>query len=58
MTQNGLADGKLVTWTKSFNCPNVVGMNAVQLLRDALHRRGDTSVEVMAVLNDTTGRLG
>lgn len=55
MTQNGLDVGKLVTWTKTFNCPNVVGMNAVQLLRDALRKRGDVDVDVMAVLNDTTG---
>lgn len=57
MTQNGLDVGKLVTWTKTFNCPNVVGMNAVQLLRDALHKRGDCNVEVLAVLNDTAGTL-
>ncbi|XP_052122312.1 hexokinase-2 [Frankliniella occidentalis] len=57
MTQSSLDDGKLVTWTKSFNCPNVVGMNAVQLLRDALAKRGDVNVDVMAVLNDTAGTL-
>lgn len=57
MTQDGLDVGKLVTWTKTFNCPNVVGMNAVQLLRDALRKRGDTNVDVLAVLNDTAGTL-
>lgn len=55
MTQKALDVGILVTWTKSFNCPSVVGRDAVQMLRDAIHKRGDTHVEVLAVLNDTTG---
>ncbi|XP_043495620.1 hexokinase-2-like [Polistes fuscatus] len=57
MVQHSLDVGILVTWTKSFNCPDVVNKDAVQLLRDALARRGDTKVKVVAVLNDTTGTL-
>ncbi|XP_015191016.1 PREDICTED: hexokinase-1-like [Polistes dominula] len=57
MIQHSLDVGILVTWTKSFNCPDVVNKDAVQLLRDALARRGDTKVRVVAVLNDTTGTL-
>lgn len=57
MIQRGLDVGILVTWTKSFNCPSVVGRDAVQMLRDAINRRGDTHVEVLAVLNDTTGKF-
>ncbi|PSN39304.1 Hexokinase type 2 [Blattella germanica] len=57
MIQKALDVGILVTWTKSFNCPSVVGRDAVQMLRDAINRRGDTHVEVLAVLNDTTGTL-
>lgn len=57
MVQHSLDVGILVTWTKSFNCPDVVNKDAVQLLRDALARRGDTKVKVIAVLNDTTGTL-
>lgn len=57
MVQHSLDAGILVTWTKSFNCPDVVNKDAVQLLRDALARRGDTKVRVVAVLNDTTGTL-
>ena len=55
MIQKGLDVGILVTWTKSFNCASVVGRDAVQMLRDAINKRGDTHVEVLAVLNDTTG---
>ncbi|KAL2715744.1 hexokinase-1-like [Vespula squamosa] len=57
MVQHSLDVGILVTWTKSFNCPDVVNKDAVQLLREALARRGDTKVKVIAVLNDTTGTL-
>lgn len=55
MTQRGIDVGILVSWTKSFNCTGVVGEDAVKMLNDAIHRRGDTDVDVIAVLNDTTG---
>jgi Hexokinase len=57
MIQKDLDVGILLTWTKSFNCPSVVGRDAVQMLREAINRRGDTHVEVLAVLNDTAGRF-
>lgn len=57
MIQHSLDVGILVTWTKTFNCPDAVNKDAVRLLREALDRRGDTKVKVVAVLNDTTGTL-
>ncbi|XP_076765888.1 hexokinase-2 isoform X2 [Xylocopa sonorina] len=57
MIQHSLDIGILVTWTKTFNCPDVVNEDAVRLLREALDRRGDTKVKVVAILNDTTGAL-
>jgi len=57
MDQRGLDSGVLVTWTKTFNCEGVVGEDAVKMLNDAIHRRGDLNVEVIAILNDTTGTL-
>lgn len=57
MIQHSLDIGILVTWTKTFNCLDVVNEDAVKLLREALDRRGDTKVKVMAILNDTTGTL-
>lgn len=57
MTQRGLNVGILVSWTKSFNCAGVVGEDAVKMLNDAIHRRGDMDVDVVAVLNDTTGKM-
>ncbi|XP_023218039.1 hexokinase-1-like [Centruroides sculpturatus] len=57
MIQKALDVGILVTWTKSFNCPDVVGKDSVQMLNDAIHRRGDINIDVVAVVNDTTGTL-
>ena len=57
MIQHSLDIGILVTWTKTFNCPDAVNQDAVRLLREAFDRRGDTKVKVVAVLNDTTGTM-
>uniref|UniRef100_A0A2R5L9E4 Phosphotransferase n=1 Tax=Ornithodoros turicata TaxID=34597 RepID=A0A2R5L9E4_9ACAR len=57
MTQKALNVGILVTWTKSFNCSGVVGKDAVQLLKEAIDRRGGMDVDIVAVVNDTTGTL-
>lgn len=40
MHQEGLKKGVLVTWTKSFKCSDGVGLDAVQLLEEAIARRG------------------
>ncbi|GIY69613.1 hexokinase-1 [Caerostris darwini] len=55
--QKGLTKALLVSWTKGFTCSGVVGKDVVQLIRDALHRRGNEDVTVIAVVNDTTGTL-
>lgn len=57
MTQNALDNGVLVTWTKSFDCPDAVGKDVVQFLKDAILRKGLKNVDVVAILNDTTGTL-
>lgn len=40
LTQKGLTKGYLERWTKGFNCSNVVGNDVVQMLEDAIARRG------------------
>ncbi|XP_053202339.1 hexokinase-2-like isoform X2 [Panonychus citri] len=55
--QEGLIRAKLVQWTKGFKCAGVEGRDVVQLLRDAIKRRSDIDIDVMAVVNDTTGTL-
>ena len=52
-----MARARLVKWTKGFNCAGVEGEDVVQLLQEAIARRGDVKIEVCAILNDTTGRL-
>jgi len=55
--QEGLNVGRLVTWTKGFKCSGVVGNDVVRLLHEAVNRRGDISVDCVAILNDTVGCL-
>ncbi|XP_046429825.1 hexokinase type 2 isoform X1 [Neodiprion fabricii] len=57
LTQLGLTKGKLVRWTKGFNCSGVVGEDVVALLEEAIARRNDVKIDVCAILNDTTGTL-
>jgi len=55
--QEGLTKGILVTWTKGFKCAGVEGHDVVKLLQESIFRRGDVMIDVLAVLNDTTGTL-
>lgn len=57
MRQHSLHSAELVTWTKSFNCPSVVGNDVVKLLQTSLHKHGMKNIEVLCILNDTTGTL-
>lgn len=57
MKQHSLHSAELVTWTKSFNCPSVVGRDVVQLLQESLKKTGMKNIEVLCILNDTTGTL-
>ncbi|XP_054709188.1 hexokinase-1-like [Uloborus diversus] len=57
MDQTGIDEGILVTWTKSFNCPNVVGHEVVKILKNALEKRKDVAIDVVAIINDTTGTM-
>ncbi|KAH8385918.1 hypothetical protein KR200_006318 [Drosophila serrata] len=55
--QQGLSKGVLVAWTKGFHVEGVVGHNVVEMLQDAILRRGDLNVNVVALINDTVGTL-
>jgi len=57
MTQQALNIGLLVNWTKSFNCSGVIGQDVVSMLNSALVSKNVTNVDVVAILNDTTGTL-
>eukprot|EP00873_Tetraselmis_striata_P046661 jgi/Tetstr1/466925/TSEL_011379.t1 len=56
MEQTGLAEGKLLRWTKGFGCPDGVGADPVALLKEAFRRKG-VEVKVPALVNDTIGLL-
>ncbi|XP_067631866.1 hexokinase type 2 [Eurosta solidaginis] len=55
--QLGLTKALLVRWTKGFKCAGVELEDVVRLLKEAIARRGDLIIDVMAVLNDATGTL-
>ena len=55
--QKGLDKGELITWTKGFKCEGVEGVDVVSLLKKAIKKRADVTIEVTAILNDTTGCL-
>ena len=55
--QKGLASATLVRWNKGFDCKNVVGKDIVVLLQEAINKRHDINVKVLALVNDTVGTL-
>ncbi|XP_050731247.1 hexokinase type 2-like isoform X2 [Eriocheir sinensis] len=55
--QEGLTKARLAQWTKGFKCAGVEGRDVVELLKQAIARRGDVKIKICAVLNDTTGTL-
>lgn len=55
--QHSLASASLKTWTKGFDCEGVVGRDVVQLLQNAIDKRNDIKVNVLALVNDTVGTL-
>ncbi|XP_053573022.1 hexokinase-3 [Bombina bombina] len=55
--QSQLDKSVLISWTKGFHCSGVEGEDVVQLLRDAIHRRDDCNVDVIAIVNDTVGTM-
>ncbi|XP_069702988.1 hexokinase type 2-like [Periplaneta americana] len=57
LIQQGLTKGILERWTKGFKVSGVIGKDVVQLLEEAIARRGDVKIKICAVLNDTTGTL-
>ncbi|KAF9950993.1 glucokinase [Mortierella alpina] len=54
--QTGIDSGTLITWTKGFSCPHMVGKDPAAFLQDAFHRK-NIPVRVAALLNDTVGTL-
>lgn len=54
--QESLAHGTILGWSKEIECNDVICMDAVALLQEALHSRG-LDIAVEALVNDTVGTL-
>uniref|UniRef100_A0A8C9LD03 Hexokinase-2 n=1 Tax=Pavo cristatus TaxID=9049 RepID=A0A8C9LD03_PAVCR len=55
--QTKLDESILVNWTKGFKCSSVEGKDVVSLLRQAIKKRGDFDIDIVAVVNDTVGTM-
>jgi len=54
--QTSINKGTMMHWTKGFSAANVEGMDVVDLLQNAFHRKS-LNIHVTALVNDTTGTL-
>uniref|UniRef100_A0A8C5GCC5 hexokinase n=1 Tax=Gouania willdenowi TaxID=441366 RepID=A0A8C5GCC5_GOUWI len=55
--QKKIDESILIRWTKGFNCSGVEGRDIVQLLKEAVQRRGDFTIGSVAMVNDTVGTM-
>ena len=52
-----LVSGKLVRWTKGFQIPGVAGHDAKVMLEDAISKRNDLNIDIVAFINNSTSLL-
>ncbi|XP_077506296.1 hexokinase-1-like isoform X2 [Amblyomma americanum] len=57
IVQNAPDAGVLIAWTVSYDCSGVVGQDVGRMLRDAIRRRTDLDMNLVAIVNDTTATL-
>ncbi|KAM8876608.1 hexokinase-1-like [Synchiropus splendidus] len=55
--QTSLDAGILLTWTKGFKATDCEGEDVVGLLREAIKRREEFELDVVALVNDTVGTM-
>ncbi|KAJ8263452.1 hypothetical protein COCON_G00159090 [Conger conger] len=55
--QNKLDEGVLLRWTKGFKASGCEGKDVVALMKEAIHRREEFDLDVVAVVNDTVGTM-
>ncbi|KAM9313058.1 hexokinase-2 [Gastrophryne carolinensis] len=55
--QNSLDEGILLKWTKGFRATGCEGEDVVHLLKEAIHRREEFDLDVVAIVNDTVGTM-
>ncbi|KAM4602712.1 hexokinase HKDC1 [Polymixia lowei] len=55
--QTAIDTGTLVSWTKGFKATDCEGHDVVNMLRDAIKRRNEFDLDIVAVVNDTVGTM-
>ena len=53
--QTSLISGTLIRWTKDFTAKGAEGQDVTKMLEAALRRKGNVAIDVVALVNDTTG---
>ncbi|XP_037560717.1 hexokinase-2 [Dermacentor silvarum] len=57
IVQKALDAAVLTEWVVSYDCSGVVGEDVGRMLREAIRRRTDIEVDLVAIVNDTVGTL-
>ncbi|XP_060895817.1 hexokinase HKDC1 [Labrus mixtus] len=55
--QTAIDTGTLVSWTKGFKATDCEGHDVVEMLREAIKRRNEFDLDIVAVVNDTVGTM-
>ncbi|TMS13176.1 Putative hexokinase HKDC1 [Larimichthys crocea] len=55
--QTAIDTGTLVSWTKGYKATDCEGHDVVSLLREAIKRRNEFDLDIVAVVNDTVGTM-
>ncbi|KAM4744834.1 LOW QUALITY PROTEIN: hexokinase HKDC1-like [Anableps anableps] len=55
--QSGIDTGTLVSWTKGFKATDCEGQDVVSMLREAIKRRNEFDLDIVALVNDTVGTM-
>ncbi|KAI6655543.1 Hexokinase HKDC1 [Oopsacas minuta] len=55
--QHSINKGTLIRWTKGFSAEGAVGRDIMEMLQEALDRKGSKIAYLSALVNDTTGTL-
>ncbi|XP_020017144.2 hexokinase HKDC1 [Castor canadensis] len=55
--QTSIDRGTLVGWTKGFKATDCEGEDVVDMLREAIKRRNEFDLDIVAVVNDTVGTM-
>ncbi|XP_030190024.1 LOW QUALITY PROTEIN: hexokinase HKDC1 [Lynx canadensis] len=55
--QTSIDKGTLIEWTKGFKATDCEGEDVVDMLREAIKRRNEFDLDIVAIVNDTVGTM-